>query len=45
MTPEGKVVAKVPGFRTVDDFRDYDRYVRGGHHSKQSLMEFLGNRP
>jgi thioredoxin-related protein len=45
MTPEGKVVAKVPGFKTVDDFRDYDRYVRGGHHSKQSLMEFLGNRP
>ena len=45
MTPEGKVVAKIPGFKTVDDFRDYDRYVRGGHYQKQSLLEFLGSKP
>ncbi len=42
MSPEGKVLAKVPGFKTVDDFKDYDRYVRGGHYQKQTLMEFLG---
>jgi thioredoxin-related protein len=45
MTPEGKVVAKVPGFKTVDDFKDYDRYVRGGHYQKQTLLEFLGSKP
>ena len=45
MTAEGKVVAKVPGFKTVEDFRDYDRYVRGGHYQKQTLLEFLGNKP
>ena len=43
MTPEGKVVAKIPGFKTVDDFKDYDRYVRGGYYQKQTLMEFLGS--
>jgi thioredoxin-related protein len=45
MTPEGKAVAKIPGFKTVSDFKDYDRYMRGGHHQKQSLMEFLGSKP
>lgn len=45
MTPQGQVIAKIPGFKTVEDFRDYDRYVRGGHHRTQSLMEFLGGRP
>lgn len=45
MTPEGKVIAKIPGFKTVDDFKDYDRYVRGGHYQKQTLLEFLGNKP
>jgi len=45
MTSEGKVVAKIPGFKTVDDFRDYDRYVRGGHYQKQTLLEFLGSKP
>jgi len=45
MTPDGKVVAKIPGFKTVDDFKDYDRYVRGGHYRKQTLLEFLGSKP
>ena len=45
MTPDGKVIAKIPGFKTVDDFMDYDRYVRGGHYLKQTLLEFLGSKP
>jgi thioredoxin-related protein len=45
MAPEGGVVAKIPGFKTVDDFKDYDRYVRGGHYRKQTLPEFLGSKP
>jgi len=44
MTAEGNVIAKIPGFKTVEDFRDYDRYVRGGHYLKQSLPAFLGSR-
>lgn len=45
MTPQGRVVAKIPGFKTVQDFKDYDRYVRGGHYERQTLLEFLGTRP
>jgi thioredoxin-related protein len=45
MTPEGKVIAKIPGFKTVDDFHAFDRYVREGHYQKQSLLEYLGSKP
>lgn len=45
MTPEGRVIAKIPGFKTVADFKDYDRYVRGGHYRQQTLLEFLGSKP
>ncbi|MCU0840462.1 MAG: DUF255 domain-containing protein [Thiobacillaceae bacterium] len=45
MTPQGKLIMKIPGFKTVQDFKDYDRYVRGGHHERQSLLEFLGAKP
>jgi thioredoxin-related protein len=44
MSPEGKQLAKIPGFKTVADFKDYDAYVRGGHHERQTLMEFLQGR-
>jgi hypothetical protein len=27
----------------VDDFKDFDRYVSGGHYKNQKLMEFLGS--
>ena len=43
MTPEGRQVAKIPGFKSVADFRDYDRYVSGRHYEQQGLMEFLGS--
>ena len=45
MTSEGKIVAKIPGFKSIDDFKDYDRYVRGAHYQKQTLLEFLGSKP
>jgi thioredoxin-related protein len=41
MTPEGHIVAKVPGFKTVQDFKDFDRYVRGGYYKTQTLAQFL----
>lgn len=41
MTPQGEVIARIPGFKTVEDFRHYDRYVRGGHYRERTLAEFL----
>jgi thioredoxin-related protein len=41
LTPQGDKIVQVPGFKTVQDFRDYDRYVRGGHYKQKSLLEFL----
>ena len=43
MQPDGKVLAKIPGFKTVADFKDYDRYVTGRHFETQTLMQFLGS--
>ena len=45
LTPAGEQIMQIPGFKTVEDFRDYDRYVRGGHYKQQTLLEFLGGRP
>lgn len=45
LTPQGEKILQVPGFKTVQDFRDYDRYVRGGHYRRQTLLEFLGSKP
>ncbi len=45
MTPEGRVIAKIPGYKTVDDFKDFDRYVRGKHYEHQGLLEFLKAKP
>lgn len=42
LSPEGRQLAKVPGFKTVADFKDYDRYVAGRHYETQTLMQFLG---
>ena len=43
MLADGRQLAKIPGFKTVADFKDYDRYVSGQHYEKQGLMEFLGS--
>jgi thioredoxin-related protein len=39
----GTEVFKAPGFKTVTDFQDFDRYVSGGHYKNQKFMEFLGS--
>lgn len=44
LTPEGDKIMQIPGFKTVKDFRDYDRYVRGGHYKQKTLLEFLGSK-
>ena len=44
MTPQGEKIFQAPGFKTVKDFQDYDRYVRGGHYKQKTLLEFLGSK-
>lgn len=44
LTPQGDKIVQIPGFKTVQDFRDYDRYVRGGHYKQKTLLEFLGGK-
>lgn len=41
LEPNGKVIFRAPGFKTVTDFRDFDRYVQSGSYKKQGIMEFL----
>jgi len=42
---DGKEVARIPGIQTVQNFRDYDRYVMDGHYRTQTLVEFLRGKP
>jgi thioredoxin-related protein len=44
LTPQGQEIFKAPGFKTVQDFKDFDRYVVGGHYKSQTLLEFLGKK-
>jgi len=44
LTPQGEKIVQIPGFKTVKDFRDYDRYVRGGYYKNKTLLEFLGGK-
>lgn len=44
LDPDGKEIAKIPGFKTADDFRDYDRFVHEGRYKNQTLMQFLGGK-
>jgi thioredoxin-related protein len=44
LTPQGDKIMQIPGFKTVQDFQDYDRYVRGGHYRQKTLLEFLGGK-
>jgi thioredoxin-related protein len=42
---DGKELARIPGIQTVQNFRDYDRYVMDGHYRTQTLVEFLRGKP
>lgn len=44
LTSDGQEIFKAPGFKTVQDFKDFDRYVVEGHYKTQSLLEFLGKK-
>jgi thioredoxin-related protein len=44
LTSDGKEIFKAPGFKTVQDFKDFDRYVSQGHYKNQTLPEFLNSK-
>lgn len=41
---QGKEIFKAPGFKTVDDFKEFNHYVVDGHYKTQKLMEYLGSK-
>lgn len=41
LEPEGEVILRAPGYKTVKDFTDMDRFIQGGHYKTQSINEFL----
>jgi thioredoxin-related protein len=43
MDPSGKLILRAPGYKTVKDFMDFDRYVQGGYYRTQGINEFLKN--
>jgi thioredoxin-related protein len=45
LQPDGKEIARIPGIQTVQNFRDYDRFVMEGHYRTQTLVEFLRGQP
>ena len=38
------VPTTTPGFKTVQDFKDFDRFVVEGHYKTKTLLEFLGKK-
>ncbi len=44
LEPTGELIFKAPGYKTVKDFEDFDRYVYGGHYHDMGLMQFLSSR-
>lgn len=37
----GDVLFRAPGFKTVQDFVDFDRYIQQGRYKTQTINEFL----
>lgn len=41
LEPGGEVILRAPGYKTVKDFVEMDRFIQGGHYKTQSINEFL----
>lgn len=41
----GALIIKAPGYKTIVDFKDLDKYVQGNHYKSKSLSEFLAGTP
>lgn len=45
LEPSGELIFKAPGFKTVEDFREFHRYVHGGYYKHQTISDFLAEQP
>lgn len=41
LEPDGHMIFKAPGYKTVKDFQEIDRYIRESHYKTRSFSEFL----
>lgn len=41
MEPDGTLIVKIPGVRTVQELKDFDEFIMGGHYKVKRLNEFL----
>ena len=41
---QGNEIVKIPGYKTVEDFQDFDRFVSEGFYKRMTLLQFLGNK-
>jgi thioredoxin-related protein len=44
LASDGRTLLKVPGYKTAEEFRQFDDYVRGGHYRTHSLLQYLNSR-
>lgn len=42
LEPDGSLIFKAPGYKSAQEFLQFDAYVSGGHYKEQELLEFLG---
>lgn len=40
---DGKEIFKAPGFKSADEFKQFSRYVVGGHYKSQKLLDYLAS--
>jgi thioredoxin-related protein len=41
LEPDGTLIMKAPGFKTVEDLQTFDRYINEGHYKTMSLAQFV----
>ncbi|MEJ2360089.1 MAG: thioredoxin fold domain-containing protein [Gammaproteobacteria bacterium] len=41
MDENGKLLLRAPGYKTVRDFTQFDRYVQGGYYRKENINTFF----
>jgi len=41
LEPDGTLIMKAPGFKTVGDLQIFDRYINGGDYKTMSLAQFI----
>lgn len=38
---DGEIIFKAPGYKSAEEFLQFDAYVTGGHYREQGLLEYL----